>query len=63
MGSLLDLEKVLPRTFLDELLGLFRYPSGSGRALLAGTPSTSVLLYSVCLYDPFLAVTSSWFRS
>ena len=23
--------------FLDELLALFRYPSGSGRALLAGT--------------------------
>ena len=23
--------------FLDELLGLFRYPAGSGRALLAGT--------------------------
>ena len=25
--------------FLDELLGLFRYPPGSGRALLAGTLS------------------------
>ena len=37
MGSLLDLGKVLPRTFLDELLALFRYPSGSGHALLAGT--------------------------
>ena len=26
-----------PELFLDELLGLFRYPHGSGRALLAGT--------------------------
>ena len=30
--------------FLDELLFLFRYPVGSGRALLAGTPSPSLLL-------------------
>ena len=37
MGLLLGHEKVLPCTFLDELLALFRYPPGSGHALLAGT--------------------------
>ena len=37
MGLLLDHEKVLLCLFLDELLALFRYPSGSGRALLDGT--------------------------
>ena len=35
MGSLQGLGRVL--LYLDELLGLFRYPPGSGRALLAGT--------------------------
>ena len=35
--------------FLNELLGLFGYyPSGSARALLAGTLPLSVLHYSVC---------------
>ena len=39
--------------FLDELLALFRYLSGSGRALLAGTLPT-VLCCSACLFDPLL---------
>ena len=38
--------------FLNELLVLFRYPPGSGRALLAGTLSLGVLRCSVCLQDP-----------
>ena len=37
MGLLLDHVKVLLCIFLDQLLALFRDPSGSGRALFAGT--------------------------
>ena len=37
MVLLLGLVKVPLSLFLDELLGLFRYPPGSGRALLAVT--------------------------
>ena len=37
MVLLLDLGRVLRSFFLNELLTLFRYPSGSGRALLNGT--------------------------
>ena len=44
MGLLLDLVKVLHCIFLDELLALFRYPSGSGRALLAGTLHLGIAL-------------------
>ena len=40
--------------FLDELLALFRYPSGSGRALLAGT-----LLLRYCAAR-FACLTPSW---
>ena len=40
--------------FLDELLALFRYPSGSGRALLAGT-----LLLRYCAAR-FASLTPSW---
>ena len=40
--------------FLDELLALFRYPSGSGRALLAGT-----LPLRYCS-TRFACVTPSW---
>ena len=36
MTSLLGLEKVPLYLFLNELLVLFRYLAGSGRALLAG---------------------------
>ena len=34
--------------FLNELLGLFRHPPGSGRALLAGTLPLGIVLLSVC---------------
>ena len=37
MVLLLDLARVPLSLFLDELLFLFRYLVGSGRALLAGT--------------------------
>ena len=38
MVLLLDHDHTVPlSSFLNELLSLFRYPSGSGRALLAGT--------------------------
>ena len=37
MVSLLGHERVLLSLFLDELLSFFRYPPGSGRALLNGT--------------------------
>ena len=37
MVLLVDLVRLLLSFFLNELLGLFRYPPGSGRALLAGT--------------------------
>ena len=40
--------------FLDELLALFRYPSGSGRALLAGT-----LPLKYCS-TRFACMTPSW---
>ena len=40
--------------FLDELLALFRYPSGSGRALLAGT-----LLLRYCAAR-FACLTPDW---
>ena len=46
--------------FLDELLGLFRYPPKSGRALLTGTLSFSVLRCLVCLQDPALAAAGIW---
>ena len=46
--------------FLNELLSLFRYPPGSGPALLAGTLSSSVLCCSVCLQYADLAVTDFW---
>ena len=41
-------------SFLDELLGLFRYPAGSGRALLAGTLP---LRYSAAR---FACLTPTW---
>ena len=37
MVLLLDLVRAPLNLCLSELLGLFRYPAGSGRALLAGT--------------------------
>ena len=37
MVQLLGLVKALLSLFLNEILGLFQYPPGSGRALLAGT--------------------------
>ena len=40
--------------FLDELLGLFRYPAGSGRALLDGT------LPLRCCAARFARLTPSW---
>ena len=40
--------------FLDELLGLFRYPPGSGRALLAGT------LLLRCCAARFACRTPTW---
>ena len=45
MDLLLDLVRVLLCIFLDELLALFRYPSGSGRlCLLALFPYGTLLL-------------------
>ena len=61
MASLLGLVKVLLSVpFLNELLGLFRYPAASGRALLAGTLPFPYSAARFCLFDPHLAVTSSW---
>ena len=48
--------------FLNELLGLFGYPPGSGRAMFAGTLSASVLCCSFCLQDAHLAVAGFWSR-
>ena len=45
--------------FLDELLGLFRYPPGSGRALLAGTLPLGIALLGL-LAGPHLAVACFW---
>ena len=50
MASLFGLVK----PFLDKLLGLFRYPAGSGRALLAGT---LLLRYCAAL---FASRTRTW---
>ena len=47
--------------FLNELLGLFQYPLGSGRAVLAGT--LLPLQYCsarFCLQDPDLAIACVW---
>ena len=56
MVLLLDLGRVSLALFLDELLFLFRYPVGSGRALLAGTLS---LRYC---FDRFACRTCGKFR-
>ena len=44
--------------FLNELLRLFGYPSGSAGALLCGDSSFTVLHHSVCQWDPHLEVAS-----
>ena len=44
MGSPLALGRVPQSLFLYELLSLFRFPSVSGRALLAGTPPFGIVL-------------------
>ena len=49
MVLLLGLVRVPLSLFLNELLGLFQYPPGSGRASLAGTLLSSVLRCSVSL--------------
>ena len=54
MVSLLGLGRVPLLPFLDELLFLFRYPVGSGRALLAGT-----LPLRYC-FDRFACRTPTW---
>ena len=46
--------------FLNELLGLFRYPPGSGRFFTCWHTPSSVLCCSVCLHDSHLAVASFW---
>ena len=47
--------------FLDELLALFSVPCWFWTCVACWHSSPSVLCCSVCLYDPLLAVTSSWF--
>ena len=54
MGSLLVLVRVLLLLFLDQLLSLFNYPSGSSGALLAGT-----LPLRYCSFK-FAAKTPCW---
>ena len=46
--------------FLNELLGLFRYPAGSGRALLAGTLPLRYSAARFACLTSYLAVASSW---
>ena len=50
------LERVLLSLFLNVLLGLFRYPPGSGRALLAGTLLLRSFAARFACRTPHLAV-------
>ena len=46
--------------FVDELLGLFRYPRKSGRALLTGTLPLRYCADRFGLQDPHLAAAGVW---